>query len=227
MTQPNDSCDNAIALACGDMVSGNTGGATSVGGDDNLVGGSGSGVWYTLANGGVEQLVTISTCGSNTEAIFDVFQEVDAPDATLEVNSLNTDNYQNISAVIVFEGDTVATIPAGDLFPTLFNDFYYSLDGGDYTVYFTNEGTELDGIAAQVISSDGSAQDLLCSGGCTTDPQCASTSRSTRTTTRVRPASTIVDANGNVAWSGGIRPSPTATHGDLCASRLVTTPSRV
>jgi len=53
-----------------------------------------------------------------------VFQEVDAPDATLEVNSLNADNYQNISAVIVYNGDTVASIPAGDLFPTLFNDFY-------------------------------------------------------------------------------------------------------
>ena len=87
------------------------------------------------------------------------------------MNSLNADNYQNISAVIVFEGDTVATIPAGDLFPTLFNDFYYGLEGGDYTVYFTNEGTELDGIAAQVIASDGTTQDLLCSGGCTTDPQ--------------------------------------------------------
>ena len=84
---------------------------------------------------------------------------------------MNVDNYSNISAVIVFNGDTVATIPAGDLFPTVFNDFYYGLSGGDYTVYFTNEGTELDGIAAQVISTDGSSQDLLCSGDCTTDPQ--------------------------------------------------------
>ena len=141
VTQPNDSCDNAIALNCGDMVSGNTGGATAVGGSDPC-GGSGAGVWYTLNNGGVEQLVTISTCGSTVNTVFDVFQEVDAPDATLEVNSLNPDNYQNISAVIVPpSGDTIE-IAAGDLFPTLFND-YLSLDGGDYTVFFTNNGTSL------------------------------------------------------------------------------------
>ena len=34
---PNDSCDNAIALNCGDMVSGNTGGATAVGGSTPVV----------------------------------------------------------------------------------------------------------------------------------------------------------------------------------------------
>ena len=203
VTQPNDSCDNAVAIACGDMVSGNTGGATSVGGDTPC-GGSGAGVWYTLANGGVEQLVTISTCGSNTEAIFDVFQEVDAPDATLEVNSLNADNYQNISAVIVYEGDTVATIAAGDLFPTLFNDFYYALGGGDYTVYFTNEGDELDGIAAQVISSDGSSQDLLCSGGCSTAPTVCLDLTIISDNYATETSFELVDANGNVAWSGGI-----------------------
>ena len=170
VTQPNDSCSNAIAVACGETISGNTGGATSVGGD-NPCGGSGSGVWYTLDNAGAEQLITVSTCGSTVNTVFDIFQEVDMPDATLEVNSLNTNNYQNISAVIVFNGDTILEVPAGDLFPTVFNDFYYGLSGGDYTVYFTNEGTELDGIAAQVIATDGSSQDLLCSGGCTTDPQ--------------------------------------------------------
>ena len=170
VTQPNDSCSNAIAVACGETISGNTGGATSVGGT-NACEGSGSGIWYTLDNGGMEQLITVSTCGSTVNTVFEVFQDVDAPDATLEVNSLNVDNYSNISAVIVYNGDTIATIPAGELFPTVFNDFYYGLSGGDYTVYFTNEGNVLDGIAAQVISTDGSSQDLLCSGGCTTDPQ--------------------------------------------------------
>ena len=99
VTQPNDSCDNAIAIACGETLSGNTGGATAVGGD-NACGGSGTGVWYTLDNGAQEQLITISTCGSTVATEFEVFQEVDAPDATLEVNSLNSDNYLNISAVI-------------------------------------------------------------------------------------------------------------------------------
>ncbi|MDB4787205.1 hypothetical protein OAG26_00700 [Flavobacteriales bacterium] len=201
VTQANDSCSNAIAVACGDVVMGNTGGATSAGGD-NACGGSGSGIWYTLNNGGMEQLITLSTCGSTVNTVFEVFQEVDTPDAVLEVNSLNTDNFSNISAVIVYNGDTVASVPAGELFPTLFNDFYYTLSGGDYTVYFTNEGSELDGIAAQVISSDGSTQDLLCSGDCTTDPQvCFDVSLNTDQWIS-ETSWTITNASGSVVASG-------------------------
>ena len=201
VTQPNDSCSNAIAVACGETISGSTGGASAVGGD-NACGGSGSGVWYTLDNGSQEQLITVSTCGSLVNTNFEVFQEVSSPDATLEVNSLNADNYQNISAAIYFNGALVDSIEAGVLFPTLFNDFYYGLSGGDYTVFFYNNGTALDGIAAQVISSDGSAQDLLCSGGCTTDPQvCFDLSINTD----LYPAETsweITNAGGSVVASG-------------------------
>ncbi len=200
--QPNDSCSNAIAVGCGETVSGNTGGATSVGGT-NACGGSGSGVWYTVDNAGQEQLITVSTCGSSVNTVFEVFQEVDAPDAVLEVNSLDLDNYSNISAIIVYNGDTIASIPAGELFPTVFNDYYQVLGGGDYTVYFTNEGTILDGITANVISSDGTAS-ALCSGGCSTDPtvcldlQIISDNYATETTFDLQ------DAGGNVVWSGGI-----------------------
>ena len=111
----------------------------------------------------MEQLITVSTCGSDVNTLFELFQEVDAPDAVLEVNSLNTDNFANISAVIVFNGDTIASVPAGDLFPTVFNDYYLELGGGDYTVYFTNEGDVLDGITANVIETSGAASSL-CSG---------------------------------------------------------------
>ncbi len=202
VTQPNDSCENAIATTCGATVSGNTGGATAAGGN-NACGGSGSGVWYTLDNGGQEQLITISTCGSTVNTIFEVFQEVDAPDAVLEVNSLNVDNYANISAVIVYNGDTIADIPAGEFFPTVFNDYYQILDGGDYTVYFTNEGTELDGITANVINTMGEPSGL-CSGECSTDPtvcldlQIVSDNYPGETTYE------LADAAGNVVWSGGI-----------------------
>jgi hypothetical protein len=202
VTQPNDSCSNAIATTCGATVSGNTGGATSVGGT-NACGGSGSGVWYTLDNGGTEQLITVSTCGSTVNTVFEVFQEVDMPDAVLEVNSLNVDNYQNISAVIVYNGDTIASIPAGELFPTVFNDYYQVLDGGDYTVYFTNEGTELDGITANVISTDGTASDL-CSGGCSTDPTVCLDLTIISDNYPGETSFDLVDGSGNVAWSGGI-----------------------
>ena len=206
VTQPNDSCSNAIAVACGETLSGNTGGATSVGGD-NACGGSGSGVWYTLANGSQEQLITVSTCGSLVNTVFQVFQEVDAPDATLEVNSLNTDNFENISAVIVFNGDTVASIPAGTLFPTLFNDYYYGLSGGDYTVYFTNEGSALDGITANVISSLGATSDL-CFGGCSTDPSVCLDLQINPDAYPGENSFDLADAAGNVVWSGDVVAGP-------------------
>ena len=171
VVQPNDSCSNAVPVACGETVAGNTGGSTAAGGN-NPCGTSGAGVWYTLDNGGVEQLITISTCDSETEALFEVFQHVDAPDATLEVTNLNNDNIANVSAAIYSNGVLLDSIPAGALLPTIFQNYYYTLAGGDYTVYFYNDaGGELDGIAATVISSDGSAQSLLCSGDCSTDPQ--------------------------------------------------------
>lgn len=215
VTQPNDSCDNAVAVACGETISGNTGGATSVGGTDPC-GGSGAGVWYTLDNAGTEQLITISTCGSTVNTLIDVFQEVDAPDATLEVNSLNADNYQNISAVIVYNGDTVATIPAGELFPTVFNDYYYGLAGGDYTVYFTNEGDELDGIAAQVIATDGTPQDLLCSGDCTTDPQVCVDITINADFYPGETTWSVINANGSEVASGSPNFANTANTETIC-----------
>ena len=171
VVQANDSCSNAVAVACGETVAGNTGGSTAAGGD-NPCGTSGAGVWYTLDNDYAEQLITISTCDSETEASFEVFQEVDIADATLEVTNLNNDNIENISAAIYSDGVLLDSIPAGDLLPTIFQNYYYPLYGGDYTVYFYNSADgELDGIAATVIASDGSAQNLLCSGGCSTEPQ--------------------------------------------------------
>ncbi len=202
VVQPNDSCSNAVAIACGETAMGNTGGATSVGGD-NACGGSGAGVWYTFDNAATEQLVTISTCGSTVNTEFEVFQEVDAPDATLEVNSLNVDNYQNISAVIVYNGDTVVSIPAGELFPTVFNDYYYGLDGGDYTVYFTNEGSELDGITANVISTDGSTSDL-CSGGCSTDPTVCLDLQINSDNYPGENSYQLTNAANEIVWAGGI-----------------------
>lgn len=202
VTQPNDSCSNAIAIACGETLSGNTGGATSVGGT-NACGGSGSGVWYTLDNGGQEQLITVSTCGSTVNTVFEVFQEVDAPDAVLWVNSINVDNYSNISAVIVYNGDTIASIPAGELFPTVFNDYYQILGGGDYVVYFTNEGSEDDGITANVINSLGNPSNL-CDGECSTDPTVCLNLQIVSDNYPGETTYGLVNSAGTTVFSGGI-----------------------
>lgn len=201
VTQANDSCSNAIAVACGSTTAGNTGGSTIAGAADPC-GTAGAGVWYNFDNANTEQLVTISTCGSTVNTEFELYQSVDAADVTLEVNSLSTTNYGNISAVIEYNGVVVATIPAGDLFATLFNDFYYALSGGDYTVTFTNEGTENDGLTATVIDSYGNLNTLMCSGGCSTAPTVCMTLSMDMDNYSGETSWDVVDANGNVVASG-------------------------
>ena len=164
--QPNDSCSNAIAVACGETVSGNTGGSTAAGGD-NPCGTSGAGVWYTLDNASTEQLITISTCGSGSEALFEVFQEIDAPEATLEATNVNDNNIANVSAAIYAGGVLVDSVAAGDMLPTIFQNYYYTLGSGDYTIiYYNSADGELDGVAASVIANDGTPQTLFCTGDC-------------------------------------------------------------
>ena len=205
VTQANDSCDNAIAVACGSTTAGNTGGATAVGGYDPCGDGAPAGVWYTLDSStdpASEQLVTISTCGSTVNTEFSLYQGIGAPDVTLEVNSLSVSNYGNISAVITNPDGSTTSFAAGELFPTLFNDFYYALEGGDYTVVFTNEGTENDGLTATVIDSYGNVNNLLCSGDCSTAPTTCMTLSMDMDYYPGETSWDVVDGGGNVVASG-------------------------
>lgn len=56
----NDLCSGAIAVACNDVVTGTTVGATATGAPANVS----EGVWYVLT--GNDQLVTVATCGSTS-----------------------------------------------------------------------------------------------------------------------------------------------------------------
>jgi hypothetical protein len=205
VTQANDSCANAIAVTCGSTTSGNTGGATAAGNYDPCGDGAQAGVWYTLdaaTDPPSEQLITINTCGSTVNTEFDLFQGIDNPDATLEVTSLDVYNWANISAVITNPDGSTTSIAAGELFGSVFEDFYYSLEGGDYTVVFTNEGSVNDGLTASVIDSYGNVNSLICSGECSTAPtDCLTLSMDMD----FYPGETswdVVDGVGNVVASG-------------------------
>ncbi|MDG2425771.1 MAG: hypothetical protein P8M07_04205, partial [Flavobacteriales bacterium] len=205
VTQANDSCANAVAVACGSTTAGNTGGATAAGGYDPCGNGAQAGVWYTLdaaTDPPSEQLITINTCGSTVNTEFSLFQAIDTPDATLEVTSLDVYNWANISAVITNPDGSTTSIAAGELFGTVFEDFYYGLEGGDYTVVFTNEGSVNDGLTASVIDSYGNVNSLICSGECSTAPtDCLTLSMDLD----FFPGETswdVVDGGGNIVASG-------------------------
>lgn len=69
----NDDCANAIPIACGDVVSGNTSQATPDGAPFCGTSNSAPGVWYKLP-GNTGQLVTASLCGSAYDTKLSVYE---------------------------------------------------------------------------------------------------------------------------------------------------------
>jgi hypothetical protein len=205
VVQDNDSCSNAIPVACGSDTSGNTGGATAVGNYDPCGDGATAGVWYTLdaaTDPPSEQLVTINTCGSTVNTEFSLFQGIDSPDAWLEVSSLDIYNWANISAVITNPDGSTTSIAAGDLFTSGLANFFTSLEGGDYTVVFTNEGSVNDGLSASVIDSYGDINTLICSGDCSTAPSVCLTLSMALDAWPTETSWDVVDEGGNIVASG-------------------------
>lgn len=60
----NDLCDNAIAIACGELVTGNTFGATPDNAPDCVTTNTAPGIWYSFT--GTGDYVELSTCGTAT-----------------------------------------------------------------------------------------------------------------------------------------------------------------
>jgi hypothetical protein len=74
VTQPNDTCDNAITLECNTVTTGSTGGSTNTGAPLNVAGceaAPGAGVWYTFV--GDSSLHTLSTCGSAIDSKINIY----------------------------------------------------------------------------------------------------------------------------------------------------------
>ena len=74
VTPANDSCADAIELACNAITTGSTGGATNVGSPLNVAGceaAPGTGVWYTFVGDGSYH--TLSTCGSAIDTKINIY----------------------------------------------------------------------------------------------------------------------------------------------------------
>jgi|GEM_PF-1804143 len=66
---PNDSCDNAIPVACGETHTGTTKGASNSGGNPARD------VFYTYKGNGAEELVTVSLCNSQYDTFVRIYRD--------------------------------------------------------------------------------------------------------------------------------------------------------
>ncbi|MCR9183154.1 MAG: T9SS type A sorting domain-containing protein [Flavobacteriaceae bacterium] len=96
----NDLCDDAIALSCGDSVSGSTSNATNIAGTDS------PDVFYSYTGSGVVETVTISLCDPNTnfDTILRVYSSCDLTDE-IAVN----DDFCGLQSELSFESDGTST----------------------------------------------------------------------------------------------------------------------
>ncbi len=68
-TPENDECEDAIAVSCGDYLTGTTNGANDSGGNST------KDVFYTFTGDGTTQLVTVSLCGSSYDTVLRIFSD--------------------------------------------------------------------------------------------------------------------------------------------------------
>ncbi|MET3730748.1 GEVED domain-containing protein [Moheibacter stercoris] len=94
----NDDCANAIAVACGDSVTGSTVTATNSGGN------SAGDVFYTFTGTGVAQNVTLSLCDSEFDTVLRVFT-----DCTLATEIAFNDDECGSRSELTFESDGTST----------------------------------------------------------------------------------------------------------------------
>tara|TARA_R110002072_G_scaffold292634_1_gene461543 strand:+ start:10355 stop:12019 length:1665 start_codon:yes stop_codon:yes gene_type:complete len=96
----NNLCDDAIALSCGDSVSGSTSNATNIAGSDS------PDVFYSFTGSGVAETVTISLCDANTnfDTILRVYSSCDLTDE-IAVN----DDFCGLQSEVTFESDGTST----------------------------------------------------------------------------------------------------------------------
>lgn len=116
----NDECDNAIALSCGDSVSGNTMTATNSGGN------AAPDVFYSYTGQGEAEYITVSLCGSSYDTVVRVFT-----DCSLEEEYAYNDDFCGVQSEVSFLSDGITT-------------YYimvegYSSNAGAYTLDLTCE----------------------------------------------------------------------------------------
>lgn len=97
-TEPNDDCEDAIALSCGDIVSGDTSFATDSGMNPS------ADVFYTYTGSGSPEIVTLSLCDSNFDTYIRVFTDCD-----LNNEIAYNDDFCGIQSQVAFMSDGTST----------------------------------------------------------------------------------------------------------------------
>tara|TARA_R110000850_G_scaffold277086_1_gene422458 strand:- start:204355 stop:207537 length:3183 start_codon:yes stop_codon:yes gene_type:complete len=97
---PNEECEDAIALTCGDVVTGTTSGASNSGGN------TAGDVFYSYTGSGDIENVTISLCdgGTTYDSLLRVFS-----DCTLTNEIAVNDDFCGLQSELTFESDGVST----------------------------------------------------------------------------------------------------------------------
>ena len=96
----NEECDDAIALSCGDVVTGTTSGASNSGGN------TAGDVFYSYTGSGEVEFVTISLCdgGTTYDSLLRVYS-----DCTLTNQIAVNDDFCGLQSQLSFESDGVST----------------------------------------------------------------------------------------------------------------------
>ncbi|MBA5630250.1 T9SS type A sorting domain-containing protein [Moheibacter lacus] len=114
----NDECDGAIAVSCGDSVSGTTSDATDSGANPA------PDRFYSFTGNGETQLVTVSLCGSSYDTYVRIFS-----DCTLTNEINGNDDFCGLQSQVTFESDGTSTY--------VIMVEGYSSNSGDYTMAVT------------------------------------------------------------------------------------------
>ena len=94
----NDDCDDAIALSCGDVVTGTTVGMNNSGGN------TAPDVFYSYTGNGEVEFVTVSLCGSLYDTYLRVYSDCD-----LTTQIAFNDDFCGLQSQLTFESDGVST----------------------------------------------------------------------------------------------------------------------
>ena len=94
----NDDCEDAIAVACGDNLTGSTFGAMDSGGNPS------GDVFYSFTGTGTSELVTVSLCGSSYDTYLRVFT-----DCTLSTEIAFNDDFCGLQSELTFTSDGTST----------------------------------------------------------------------------------------------------------------------
>lgn len=94
----NDDCENAIAVSCGETITGDTTGANNSGGNDA------GDLFYTYTGSGVNENVTVSLCGSSFDTALRIFS-----DCTLANEIAFNDDSCDLQSEVSFISDGTST----------------------------------------------------------------------------------------------------------------------